>query len=148
MSTTTDSTPRPPSRARRYLFLFLLGLVVGVIATVAAMNALDARRDHFPESLMFVQQAQIGLLKKNLQANRCTASDVVPRLQTLRALAGDLETAFPGLAGETRFQQHASQYRATLDTALGAPPISCAALGQVVQGIGKDCKSCHQDYQN
>ena len=44
------------SNASRYLFLFLIGLVVGVVGTVMAMRALDARQDHFPTSVMQVQQ--------------------------------------------------------------------------------------------
>ena len=147
MNTPADTSPKPASHARRYLFLFLLGLVVGAFGTVYAMNALDARRDHFPESLMFVQQAQMGMLKQRLQANRCTASDVVPKLQTLRALAGDLEPAFPDLADDSRFQQHASRFRATLDGALATPPISCAALGQTMKAIGDDCQACHRDFK-
>lgn len=147
MSTAPDSTPRPPGHARRYLILFVLGLVVGAFGAVSLMNALNARRDHFPESLMFVQQAQVGMLKQTLQANRCTASDVVPKLQTLRALAGQLEIAFPDDASDARFQQHASDFRATLDGALSSPPISCAALGDALNRIGNDCKACHQDFK-
>ena len=34
---------KKPSAASRYLFLFLIGLVVGAICTVMAMRALQAR---------------------------------------------------------------------------------------------------------
>ena len=39
---------RRPSNAGRYLFLLILGLVLGVVATVMAMRALEQRKDHFP----------------------------------------------------------------------------------------------------
>ena len=42
------------SNASRYLFLFLVGLMVGVVGVVMVMRAVDARTDHFPESAMRV----------------------------------------------------------------------------------------------
>ena len=43
MSIPPDAPPRPRSHAGRYLFLFLLGLVVGAIAAVMGLRALQAR---------------------------------------------------------------------------------------------------------
>src|SRR5919112_788291 len=70
--------------APRYLFLFLIGLVVGIIGTVMAMRAIDARQDHFPTSVMQVQAWHMGRLKANTDQNRCAATDTLPHLLALR----------------------------------------------------------------
>lgn len=140
----------PPARqgnGARYLFLVLLGLVVGAIATVMALRAIEARKDHFPEAVMHVQGWHVGKLRAGLEANRCAVTDALPHLQALRVLANDLEPAFPGLAEDERFAVHASQHRATLDAALAAPPADCAALGEVLGDVGAGCKACHQDFR-
>ena len=77
---------KKPSAASRYLFLFLIGLVVGAICTVMAMRALQARQDPFPDSVMQVMQKQAGLLKQNGEESRCAVTDNLPRLQSLRAI--------------------------------------------------------------
>ena len=41
---TRTAAPRTPA----YLFLLIPGLVLGVVATVMAMRALEQRKDHFP----------------------------------------------------------------------------------------------------
>ncbi|WDS36694.1 hypothetical protein [Pseudoxanthomonas sp.] len=134
------------SQASRFLFLFLLGLLVGVIATVMAMRALQARKDPFPHSVMHVMDKQTEVLKQNIAQNRCTSSDALPRLQTLRAVGNDLETAFPDLAEDQRFVTHASQLRATLDGALSAPPAGCPDTQATLAKIGEACKACHDDF--
>ncbi len=134
------------SQASRFLFLFLLGLLVGVIATVMTMRALQARKDPFPHSVMHVMDKQTEVLKQNIAQNRCTSSDALPRLQTLRAVGNDLETAFPDLAEDQRFVNHASQLRATLDGALSAPPAGCPDTKAVLAKVGEACKACHDDF--
>ena len=95
------SDPNPgihqPARAHgsRYLFLFLLGLVVGAVGVVMALRAWDARKDHFPESLMHVQGWHMDQLGKAVEQNRCAATDTLPHLKALRTTADDLERAFP-----------------------------------------------------
>ncbi len=147
MSDPAPTTTRTPSKASRHLFVLVAGLVIGVIATVMAMRAIQARQDHFPDSLMTVMAKQAQLLGDSQKQNRCSISDTAPRLQTLRALANDLEVAFPGLRDDERFQSHASRFRATLNDALAKPPADCASLAAVAQKVGSDCKACHQDFK-
>ena len=147
----SDPNPTPDARtsnASRYLFLFLLGLVVGAVATVMAMRALDARKDHFPDSVMQVQQWHLGQLSSNVTQNRCGATDTLPHLMALRTLSNDIEPAFPNLADDKRFSEHASTMRATLDAALASPPLACAGVGVVATQVGDACKACHQDFRN
>ena len=137
---------RKSSAAMRYLFLFLLGLVVGIVATVMAMRALDARKDHYPESVMHVMDAHADVLKANMEQNRCTATDTLPQLQALRMMANDIEPAFGDLREDARFAKHASDFRAALDDSLATPPLNCAGVGTVLGHIGEACKACHQDF--
>ena len=136
------------SSAQRYLFLFVIGLAVGVVGTVMAMRAIDARQDHFPTSVMQVQQWHLGQLKADIDQNRCSATDTLPHLQALRMMANDIQPAFPDLRDDARFSKHASDLRATLDAAQGSPPLNCAGVGTTLARIGEDCKACHQEFRN
>lgn len=137
-----------PSAAARYLFLFLLGLAVGIFATVMVVRALQARADHFPSSVMHVQQWHMGQLVRRAEENRCNATDVLPHLRALRTMAEDLEPAFPGLSDNRRYVQHAAHMRAVLDDALASPPINCAGLGAANGRIRDSCRACHQDFRS
>lgn len=149
-NTSASSAPAPkkPSAAGRYLFLFLLGLVIGVVATVMALRAIDARKDHFHEAVMHVQQWHLKQLKTSVEQNRCGATDTLPHLQALRTLANDLEPAFPDLRDDERFVRHASGMRASLDGALAAPPMNCPGVTVAADKVGEACKACHQDFRN
>lgn len=140
------SQPGRKSNASRYLFLFLLGLLVGGVGTVMIMRALQARQDPFPDSLMNVMSKQSALLKRNLEQNRCDATDTLPRLQSLRFLSNDLELGFPGLSDDPRFAQHAGAIRAALDASLANTPADCQGLTTALATIHDGCKACHQDF--
>ena len=131
----------------RYFFLFLVGLVAGVIGTVMAMRAWDARQDHFHKGVMHVQQWHFGQLKANVEQNRCAATDTLPHLQALRTMANDIEPAFPDLRDDERFTKASSQLRAALDDTLASPPLNCAGVGTAMGKIGEACKACHQDFR-
>lgn len=135
------------SAAARYFFMFLVGLVAGSVATVMLIRAWEARKDPFHEAVMHVQDWHFGQLKKNVEQNRCNATDTLPHLQALRAMADDIEPAFPDLRDDQRFAKAASDLRAALDAARANPPLSCAGVGNVVQQIGGACKACHQDFR-
>lgn len=131
----------------RYFFLFLVGLLVGAVGVVMAMRAIDARKDHFPESVMQVQQWHMGKLKANMDQNRCNATDTLPHLQALRAMADDIEPAFPDLTDDARFTKASSGLRAAIDQARANPPLNCAGVGIAMKEIGDACKACHQDFR-
>lgn len=146
----SDPNPGPAARkslATRYLFLFLLGLALGAIGVVMAMRAWDARRDHFHDSVMHVQQWHLSRIGDAVKQNRCAATDTLPHLKALRVMSDDLENAFPDLADDQRFADAASKLRGTLDTALSAPPLNCQAVATLSKDIGAACKACHQDFR-
>ena len=138
---------RKPSNAGRYLFLLLLGLVLGAVASVMVMRALQARQDPFPKALMHVQQWHMGQLKADMESNRCAATDALPHLQALRNSAVDLDAAFPKLADDQRFQAASAAMRAATDKAVSAPPLTCEGLGATMKSLGDGCKACHQDFR-
>ena len=138
---------RKPSNAGRYLFMLILGLVLGVIATVMAMRALEQRKDPFPDALMHVQQWHMGQLKADMEQNRCAATDVLPHLQALRTTANDLDAAFPELADDQHFQAASAAMRAATDKAVSNPPLSCEGIGATMKSLGEGCKGCHQDFK-
>ena len=138
---------RTQSNASRYLFVLIAGLLLGAVATVMAMRAIQARQDPFPNSLMNVMARQSQLLGDSRKQNRCSINDSTPRLQTLRLLSTDMDLAFPGLRDDARFQQHASRFRATLNDAMSATTADCTALAAVTEQLGNYCKACHQDFR-
>ncbi|MGH8079200.1 MAG: hypothetical protein ACREP7_01415 [Lysobacter sp.] len=131
----------------KYLFLFLIGLIGGVVATVMAVRALEQRKDHFPDSVMHVQAWHLDQLQSRVKENRCGPTDTLPHIKALRTMADDLDPAFPDLKDDQRFSQHSSKMRAALDGALTSPPVSCAGVTTVSQQIGEACKACHQDFR-
>ena len=153
MSTTPEAnpaTPGKPSAASRYLFVFLVGLVIGAIAVVMILRTLEARKtwqDRYPVATMDLFQAQMAQLKASAEANRCGATDTLPRLKTMRALADGLEPAFGDLGEDARFSKHASDMRAVLDDSLASPPLNCAGVNATAGKIGEACKACHQDFR-
>ncbi len=148
MSTTADQARPKSSAFSRYFFVLLLGLAIGAIATVMLMRSLDARRDHFPDSVMHVQEWHLDQLFANVKLNRCAATDTLPHLQALRTMANDLEPAFADLRDDERYVKHASNMRATLDAVLSAPPINCDGVAAAAGKVGENCKACHQDFNN
>ena len=145
------SSPDPnrrPSSAGRYLFLLVLGLALGVIATVMVLRTLDQRKDHFPEALMQVQQWHMGQLKADMEQNRCNATDILPHLQALRMTANDIDAAFPDLGDDQRFGVASSAMRATMDKVMTNPPLTCEGVGAAMKEIGESCKGCHQDFKD
>ena len=139
---------RSPSKAGRYLFLLVLGLVLGAIATVMSLRALEQRKDHFPEALMQVQGWHMGQLKKDIEQNRCNATDILPHLQALRMTANDIDAAFPDLRDDQRFGVASSAMRASMDKIIANPPLTCEGLGAAMKDINVSCKGCHQDFKN
>lgn len=150
MSTPSPIQPSRTNAAKRYLFLFLLGLLIGAICVVMLLRALEGRktwRDHYPDAAMHFMDAQVKQLGESVTANRCAATDTIPRLKALRTIADDLEPALPSLRDDQRFVAAASKLRGTLDAALSSPPLNCDSVTKLTAAIGENCKACHQDFR-
>ena len=130
----------------RYALLIVLGLVIGIVGTVMAMNARNSG-PHLPQAMMAMQVFHMHSLDTNIKQNHCAATDNLPHLQALRALSNDIEPIFLPVENETRFRQQASNLRASLDAVLAAPPADCAAVGAALTKIGHECKACHDEFK-
>ncbi|WP_295926054.1 hypothetical protein [uncultured Xanthomonas sp.] len=139
----------PPASTSRYLFVLLAGLLLGLVLTVMALRAVQARQDPFPRSLMQVMGKQLALLERDAAHRQCSGAGPQARLRTLRLLGDELGTAFPDLADDSRFREHADALRAGVDAALAQPPTDCAALAQAQarQQIDERCDACHRDFR-
>lgn len=145
----SDLNPSPPTPTRRnngmrYLFMALLGLVAGVVASVMIMRAIEQRRDPYPDAVMHVMSAHMRALKTEVTQNRCAATDVIPHLQALRVLANDIEPAFNEMRDDERFARYSSELRGAVDATLAAPPMNCAGVQAAAAKIGQACEACHR----
>ena len=131
----------------RLVVLFLVGLAVGALGTLVAINALN-RGTPYPNAVMAMMGQQMKAIDGNVKANHCAATDLVPRLQTLRFVANDIEPAFAGDIDDPQFKRYAADLRGAADGALATPPISCAAASATLSSLGKACDSCHRDFRN
>jgi cytochrome c556 len=129
----------------RYLVLFVLGLLVGAALAAIATDRI-AQAHAYPRGVMAVLSAQMGGLDKSIKQNRCTANDLLPRFQTLRAVANDIEPAFG--EDDERFVRHASDLRGAADAALLTPPGNCPTAAATLNRIDAACSACHRDFKD
>jgi cytochrome c556 len=129
------------------LVLFLIGLAVGALLTAVGINAMH-RSTPWSHAVMAMMGQQMKALDQNVKANHCAATDMAPRLQTLRLVANDIEPAFAGEIDDPQFGRYAADLRAGADGALVAPPASCAAAQATLASLGKACDSCHRDFKD
>lgn len=130
----------------RLLVLFLVGLAVGALGTLVAVNALNRGTSH-ESAVMAMMGQQMKGLDASVKANHCAATDLIPRLQTLRFVANDIEPAFAGEIDDAQFKRYAADLRAAADGALANPPVSCAAASATLSNLGKACDSCHREFK-
>ena len=130
----------------RSLVLFLVGLAVGALCTLIAVNALN-RGTAYPNAVMAMMGQQMKALDGSVKAARCASTDLTPRLQTLRFVANDIEPAFADQKMDEQFGRYAASLRTAADAALMTPPASCSAAAAMLSNLGKACDSCHRDYK-
>jgi hypothetical protein len=130
----------------RLLVLFLVGLAVGALGTLIAINALN-RGTAYPNAVMAMMGQQMKAIDHSVKANKCAATDLVPRLQTLRLVANDIEPAFAGEIEDAQFNRYSADLRAAADAALMAPPVSCQSASATLSNLDKACDSCHRDFR-
>ncbi|KFN42879.1 hypothetical protein [Arenimonas oryziterrae] len=131
----------------RSLILALIAFVLGAVGAAILINTLN-RGTSYPNGVMAVLKAQVKSLDQSVKQNRCAPTDTVPRLQTLRFVANDIEPAFEAMQGDQQFSRYAGDLRAAADGALMTPPASCAAAEAALAKIDKACDACHRDYKN
>lgn len=128
----------------RAAILLVLGLVIGVIGTVFAMNALK-QRNPFPHAVMNVMAHHVGELRGAIKAQRCEATPNREHLERLLSTSSDITSAFSGM--DQPFVDEANQLHDKLSAAVQAAPADCAALAAALKPVGDTCQSCHQKYR-
>ncbi|MBB4129457.1 MULTISPECIES: hypothetical protein [unclassified Xanthomonas] len=140
------ATPPRQSRATRYAFMLVLGLLIGLVTTVMVARVLQARRDPVPDSLMQVMAYQLRALQP-ATSSACKPPTQRARLQSLRLLADELEPAFPNIGEDRRFIAHAQALRAVLEQAQQTPLTDCAATAGEKNRISEACEACHREFR-
>lgn len=129
---------------KRAALLILLGLVIGIFATVVSLNALQ-QRNPFPRAVMSVMAHHAGALKQAVRTQRCDAAQSRQHLLRLQSTAADIPEAFAG--AEQPFMDEAGKLRTALQNANQAQPADCAALAAAIKPVGEACQSCHEQYR-
>lgn len=128
----------------RAALLILLGLAIGALGTVFAMNALR-ERNPLPHAVMVVMGHHMGALQRARKAQQCGAVQNLQQLQLMQATAADIDDAFPD--APTGFGEAATHLRTALQSAAQAAPADCPTLATALKPVGEACESCHQQYR-
>ncbi|QNK02348.1 cytochrome c [Dyella telluris] len=128
----------------RSALLLVLGLVIGIVGTVFAMNALQERQP-YSHSLMVTMAHHAGALSAAVKAQKCDAAQSQQHLTRLLETQADIGEAFPGV--DQPFKDEAAKLREKTQAAIQAAPADCAALAAAIKPIGETCQSCHQQYR-
>jgi hypothetical protein len=129
------------------IVLLLVGLLVGAVGAVIAVNALRAR-DAYPRGVMDVMQHHYGSLRENLRAQRCEARKSLLGLNWMLMLSSEIEPAlYADSTPESAFREFNTRLHDALEAGMAAAPADCAALAPIVDKVGKVCQECHQQYR-
>lgn len=131
----------------RYVVLLLVGILIGALCTVTALNILQ-RDSAFPKGVMALLGHHSGALKDRITAGQCDAEGARTHFVALRAVGGDIETAFLPTGGDdAQFKRYAEQLRGAIDAALATPATDCPTLTEQLGKVGDGCKACHREYK-
>ena len=128
----------------RSALLLVLGLVIGIVGTVFAMNALH-EREPYSHTVMTQMSHHAGALSAAVKMQKCDAAQAQRHLTRLVETQADLDEAFPGV--DQPFKDEEAKLREKTQAALQAAPADCAALAKAIKPIGETCQSCHQQYR-
>jgi cytochrome c556 len=130
--------------AMRAALLIVLGLAIGIIGTVFAMRAIDARNP-MPEALMVTMGFHRHQLQNAVKGQHCDAAANVDQLQHMQMIASDIPAVFPD--SPPQFQDFANHLRTALQSAAQSAPADCPALVAALKPVDQACKECHQQYR-
>ncbi|HEX7815706.1 cytochrome C [Dyella sp.] len=128
----------------RAALLILLGLAIGIVGTVFAMNALKDRNP-MPHAVMTVMAHHFGGLRNAVKTQQCDAGKSRAQLGTLLAISEDIGPAFPG--ADKAFLDAADKLHSAVQSAAVAAPAECGSLAAAIKPIGEACESCHHQYR-
>jgi len=130
----------------KYVGLILLGFFIGALAGSWALKALSAGNE-FPKGVMAIKAYHSGQLREHLRNDRCDAATLSPHLDTLAAMARDIEPAFLNPeADDATFRHYAEQMRERIAKAYAGLG-ECERAREAISTISDGCKACHRDYK-
>lgn len=130
----------------RFAIVLVLGLFIGVMATVMTLGALR-QGTPFHQGLMAVMAWHHGQLRGMADPERCDI-EAAPRHLAMLAQAGeDLESAFLPTFNDERFIHYARGYRQAVAAARGEAPADCAAVAAIGESLRDSCSACHRDFR-
>ncbi len=127
------------------LVLFAIGFGSGAMLTLFAANALRATSS-YPQALMGVQQAQLGVLRRAAKASECQSNQARQANEILISTARDIERAFyANTTVPTEFRERANALRAELGKLSSVA--DCREFSAAVGKVAQSCDSCHQSFR-
>jgi cytochrome c556 len=131
----------------RILVLAAIALAVGVMAGMAAANALAKRSAH-SRAVMVVLARHHDALRASADEAHCTGAQTARRLAQLDFAAREIDFAFgPWLEDGGGFARRSAEFQRLAQAATAQPVASCAALAEQVAAIGRGCQDCHRDFR-
>ncbi|MEP6484222.1 MAG: hypothetical protein ABJB01_07215 [Rudaea sp.] len=128
----------------RNLILLALGIAIGVIGAVSALNALQ-QRDAYPRGLMNVMQYHYAALRTAVRTHRC--GDGSTHVATLQRLQRDIESAiYPNGSVDAPFAEYDRRLGDALEN-VAIAGTDCSAFDQAVERVTAACDACHQQYR-
>jgi cytochrome c556 len=129
----------------RVALLVLLGLAIGIIGTVFAMNALRERSNPMPHAVMATLGFHRHQLQQSIKGQHCDAAGTLDQLRHLAFAADDIPAAFPDVPPP--FLDNAKHLNSAVQNALAAAPADCPALAAALKPVDAACEECHRQYR-
>ena len=129
----------------RAAILIVLGLFIGSLGTVFALNALRARTDPMPQAVMAIMSHHVGALHAAVKAGQCAPAVTQANFATLLAVSTDIGPAFQG--AEQDFIDEAGRLHRALQKAASAPAVDCPSLAAAIKPVDAVCEQCHAKYR-
>lgn len=129
----------------RAALLVLLGLAIGIIGTVFAMNALRERSNPMPHAVMSTLGFHRHQLQQAIKAQHCDAEENLNQLRHLAFAADDIAAAFPDVPQP--FLDNAKHLNTAVQNVLSTAPADCPALAAALKPVDATCEECHRQYR-
>lgn len=130
----------------RTLIALVLGLAVGFVLALIAARALATIGAH-PKATMVVMARHLDALRLANGASDCDDAVAAARLDQVRAMAREIDFAFPGDGPEhAAFRRRSGQFRSLAETAATTSG-GCTGLATALAELGQGCQDCHRDFR-
>ena len=127
----------------RYVVCIVLGLLMGAIGAISAMNVLASHRDPYPDALMNVMKHELGTATEAAAQQACNENRQA--LEKLNMLSNDIIVAMPdGEEPDRVFHQYIQNLRGKVESAQNS---DCASRKQALTEVKNACNDCHRDYR-